>query len=70
MNLIMLAMQAMRGGQSPQQFLQAQMQNNPELKDVMQMIDGRSPDEYMQVAQNLAASQGQDLDALRKQLGI
>jgi len=46
------------------------MQNNPELKDVMQMIDGRSPDEYMQVAQNLAASQGQDLDALRKQLGI
>ena len=69
-NLIYLAMQAMQSGQSPQQFLQAQSQNNPQLQQIMQMIQGKTPEQIWQTVNNYAQSTGQDIGAIRQQLGV
>lgn len=64
----MLAM--MRGGQNPQQVLYAMAQNNPQVRQVMQMMQGKSPAELRQMADNMAAQRGTTVEDIARQLGI
>lgn len=64
----MLAM--MRGGQNPQQVLLAMAQNNPQVRQVMQMMQGKSPAELRQMADNMAAQRGTTVEDIARQLGI
>ena len=67
---IMEIIGAFRSGINPQSYLQSQAQNNPEIAKALEMTQGKSPDQIMQVAQNLARERGVDLNSLRQQLGI
>lgn len=64
----MLAM--MRGGQNPQQVLFTMAQNNPQVRQVMQMMQGKSPAELRQMADNMAAQRGTTVEDIARQLGI
>lgn len=64
----MLAM--MRGGQNPQQVLLTMAQNNPQVRQVMQMMQGKSPAELRQMADNMAAQRGTTVEDIARQLGI
>ena len=52
------------------EMLQQQAQNNPVIAQALQMTQGKSGNEIMQIANNLAKAQGTDINALRQQLGI
>ena len=60
----------MRGGGNPQQILQQLMQQDPRVGQAMQMIQGKSPQELRQMAENLAKERGVDLNALMQQFGM
>ena len=62
--------QMLRASGNPRAYLEAQARNNPVIAKALQMTNGKSPEEVMQIAQNLAAAQGADLDAVKKQLGV
>ena len=66
----MQLIQMIRGGGNPMAMLQQQAQNNPVIAQALQMTQGKSGDQIMQIANNLAKAQGTDLNALRQQLGI
>ena len=60
----------LRGGGNPMIMLQQQAQSNPMIAQALQMCQGKSPDQIMGIANNLAKEQGTDINALRAQLGI
>lgn len=71
-NPMQLIAQMQRGG-NPMQVMQSMVGNNPQFKRVMQMVDGKSPAEMRQVAQNLCQQRGIDFNQALgqlKQMGI
>lgn len=69
MNNPMQLLSMMRGG-NPQQILQQMIQQDPRVGQAMQMIQGKSPQELRQMAENLAKERGVDLNALMQQFGM
>ena len=69
MNNPMQLLSMMRGG-NPQQILQQLIQQDPRVGQAMQMIQGKSPQELRQMAENLAKERGVDLNALMQQFGM
>ena len=69
MNNPMQLLSMMRGG-NPQQILQQLMQQDPRVGQAMQMIQGKSPQELRQMAENLAKERGIDLNAFVQQFGM
>ena len=66
---VMQLMQMMRGG-NPMQILMQQAQSNPQLRQVMQMCNGKTPDQMREMAQQLAQQRGVNLDQLAQQIGL
>ena len=60
----------LRNGQDPRQFLMQMAQNNPQVRQVMQMMQGKSPAELRQMADNIAAERGTTVEDVARQLGI
>lgn len=60
----------LRNGQDPRQFLMQMAQNNPQVRQVMQMMKGKSPAELRQMADNIAAERGTTVEDVARQLGI
>lgn len=59
--------------QNPQQTLNSMFGNRPEYNQVMQMVQGKSPQELSQIARNLANSYGispQQLQTMAHQFGL
>jgi hypothetical protein len=50
--------------------MQNQAMSNPIMKQAYEMTNGKSPQEIMQIAQNLANSQGVNLQELQQKLGL
>ena len=66
---VMQLMQMMRGG-NPMQILMQQAQSNPRLGQVMQMCNGKTPDQMRAMAQQMAQQRGVNLDQLAQQIGL
>lgn len=60
----------LRNGQDPRQFLMQMAQNNPQVRQVMQMMKCKSPAELRQMADNIAAERGTTVEDVARQLGI
>lgn len=61
---------AMRRGQNPKQVLMGMARNNPQVSQVMQMMQGKSRDQLRQLASNMAAERGTTLEDVARQLGL
>lgn len=59
-----------RGGGSPQQVLGQLAQQNPQLRDAMQLLSGKSQQQQMQLLRNMAAERGVSLEQIARQMGI
>lgn len=54
----------------PMALLQQMSSNNPQLKRVMEVVHGKSPQELRQYVENTAKTQGVDLSQLAQKLGL
>lgn len=69
-NPAMQMVDMLRRGKNPQQILFSLAQNNPQVRQIMQMMNGKSPAELKRIAQNVAAERGTTVDDVARQLGI
>jgi hypothetical protein len=69
-NPIMQMQQLMRSGKNPNAVLQILAQNNPQARQVMQMINGKSPAQLEQMARNMAKESGTTIEDIARSMGI
>lgn len=69
-NPLNMMMNAMRVGANPMNILQHMAGQNPQMRQFMQMINGKSPDQLKQMAENMARERGVSLNDVARQLGI
>lgn len=62
--------QALQQGANPNQLMMQLAQNNPAVRQAMQMVNGKTPDQIRDMAQQIARQRGIDLTQLTRQLGI
>lgn len=70
MNPFMMAMQMAQGGKNPMGMLQSMFGQNPAFSQAMGMIQGKSPAQLRQVAENMAKERGMSLEQLAQQMGV
>lgn len=68
-NPIQLIQMLQRGG-NPQQLLSQAAQRSPALRQAMQAVNGRTPEQVRDMAYQMAQQRGVDLNQLAQQLGI
>lgn len=56
--------------QNPKAILNQLSVNNPQLKRVMEVLDGKSPQEIKAYVQNVAKTQGVDLNIMAQRMGL
>lgn len=69
-NPMMQVLQLMKNGGNPTALLQQMTGNNPMVSQLMQSIQGKSPDALRQMAMNLAKERGIDLGEFAQQFGM
>lgn len=52
------------------QMMQQMARNNPQINQVMQMMNGKNSDQLRQMASNMAKERGMSLEQVAQQLGI
>ena len=70
MNSPLQLIQMVQRGGNPQQLVMQAAQNNPILRQAMQAVNGRTPEQVRDMAYQMARQQGIDLNQLARQLGI
>ena len=60
----------LQNSNNPMGVLQQLLGNNPQYRQIMQMIHGKSPQEIEQYVRNLYQSQGQDINQVASQFGL
>lgn len=71
MNNPMMAMiNVMRSGGNPMNLVQQMAMQNPQMRQFMQMVNGKSPAQLKQMAENVAKERGVSLNDVARQLGI
>ena len=61
---------ALQKAQNPMALLNQLAGQNPQLKRVMEVMEGKSPQELEQYVKNVAQTQGIDLNQLAKNMGL
>lgn len=61
---------ALRKAQNPMSLLQQLSSQNPQLKRVIEVMNGKSPQELEQYVRNVAQTQGVDLNELAQKMGL
>mgnify|MGYP000162196578 FL=1 len=69
-NPMMQLMQLMRNGGNPMTMLNQMTGNNPMVGQLMQSMQGKSPDALRQMAMNIAKERGIDLEQFAQQFGM
>lgn len=69
MNIMQLVQIAQSGG-NPMQMLTSMAQTNPQIGQVMQMVNGKTPAELQRMVYDTAKQRGVDVNQLARQLGI
>ena len=60
----------LQNSQNPMALLHQVLGNNPQFRQVMQIAQGKSPQQLEQYVRNLYQSQGQDLNLVANQFGL
>lgn len=63
-------MQMMQGGKNPMAVLDMLAQFNPQVKQVRDMMQGKSPAELEQMARNMARERGTTIEDIARSMGI
>ena len=63
-------MSLLRAGQNPNAILRMLAQNNPQVRQVMQMFNGKSPQQLQQIAMNMAKERGTTVEQIARQMGL
>jgi uncharacterized protein YidB (DUF937 family) len=66
----MQVIQMLQRGANPNQLMMQLAQSNPAVRQAMQMVNGKTPDQIRDMAQQMAKQRGVDLNQLTQQLGI
>jgi len=61
---------AIQKAQNPTAFLSQLARQNPQLQRVMEVMQGKSPQELEQYVRNTAKTQGVDLNQLAQRMGL
>lgn len=70
MNNPMQILQMLRGSQNPMQMMMSMFGSNPQFNQVMQIVQGKNPQELEQYVRNAYQSNGQDINQVLKQFGL
>lgn len=70
MNNPMQLFQMLRGAQNPMQMMISMFGSNPQFNQIMQIVQGKSPQELEQYVRNAYQSNGQDINQVLKQFGL
>lgn len=62
--------QMLRGAQNPMQTMMQLSRQNPQLNQIMQMTNGKTPAQMEQMVRQAAQQRGVDLNQLAQQLGV
>lgn len=63
-------MNAFRSGGNPMAIAQQMAAANPTMRQFMQMVNGKSPQQLRQMAENMAKERGVTINDVARQLGI
>ena len=66
----MQVIQMLQRGANPNQLMMQLAQNNPAVRQAMQMVNGKTPNQMRDIAYDMARQRGVDLPALAQQMGI
>lgn len=69
-NPLMAMLNAMRSGGNPMALIQQMAMQNPEMRQFMQMVQGKSTAQLKQMAENMAKERGVSINDVARQLGI
>ena len=69
-NPMMSMVQMAMGGMSPMQYLQRRMGQNPQFAQAMNLIQGKTPEQLHQIAENMAKQRGTTIEEIARQYGI
>jgi hypothetical protein len=69
-NPLVSLMGLVRNGGNPQAMLNQMAQTNPQVRQAMQMMQGKSNAELRQMAMNMAKEQGVNINDVLRQLGV
>ena len=69
-NPVLALVQAMQQGRNPMALMQTMAQQNPQVAQALQMMQGKSPQQLQMMAQNMARERGVDLNQMLRQMGI
>ena len=69
-NPMMSMLQMAMGGMSPMQYLQQRMGQNPQISQAMNLIQGKTPEQLHQIADNMAKQRGTTVEEIARQYGL
>lgn len=69
-NPIVQIINAARGGSNPDMLVQQLISQHPQREQIQQIIGGKSPDQLMQIAQNMCRERGTTMEQVLQQFGI
>lgn len=69
-NPVTQMMQLLQAGKNPRAILNVLAQSDPQVNQIMQMMNGKTPEQLRQIANNMAAERGTTVEDVARQLGI
>lgn len=69
-NPIMQMISMLKNGGNPQQLIQQMVGSNPQMKQIMDTVSGKSQQEMSEYIKNAAQQRGVDLSQLAKNIGM
>ena len=69
-NPMAMMMQMMRSGGNPNAMLQQMANQNPQVRQFMRMINGKTPQQLENITRNATRERGVNLEDLMKQFGL
>lgn len=69
-NPMAMLMNAVRGGGNPTALIEQMAVSNPQMKQAMDMMKGKNPQQLRAMAENMAAERGVSINDVARQLGI
>lgn len=69
-NPVFALVSAMQSGKNPMALVQQMAARDPQMRQFMQMVNGKSPEQLRQMAENMARERGTTINDVARQLGI
>lgn len=69
-NPVMMLLNAARNGGNPMQLMQQMAMQDPRIAQAQQMMQGKSPQQLRQMAENMARERGTTVQDVAQRLGI